>query len=220
MITEAKKTCIVLDLDDTLYKEYDYQTSGLKYIEKMILRLYGQDLKGRLLELRDQGVDDIFLEAVNFLHLPLSVKESFLMMYRFHEPDIALSIETKTFLKAILNDFKQVAILTDGRSITQRMKLKSLGLMDIPLFISEEWNSRKPESKRFNQIMQHYSACSHFFYIADNPSKDFVSPNALKWTSVCLRGNQKNVYSQDLVGINEKYLPDFFINSLSDIYKC
>ena len=40
MITNPKKTCLVLDLDDTLYKEYDYQTSGLKYIEEQVLELY------------------------------------------------------------------------------------------------------------------------------------------------------------------------------------
>ncbi len=40
MIINPKKTCLVLDLDDTLYKEYDYQTSGLKYIENQVLRLW------------------------------------------------------------------------------------------------------------------------------------------------------------------------------------
>ena len=61
MITNPKKTCLVLDLDDTLYKEYDYQTSGLKYIEKKILDLYDINIFGKLLDLRDQGVSDLFL---------------------------------------------------------------------------------------------------------------------------------------------------------------
>ena len=85
MITNPKKTCLVLDLDDTLYKEYDYQTSGLKYVEEQVLELYDVDLRGKLLELRDQGVNDIFLELTNILNIPSSIKDSFLMMYRYQE---------------------------------------------------------------------------------------------------------------------------------------
>jgi hypothetical protein len=62
MIINPKNTCLVLDLDDTLYKEYDYQTSGLKHIEDQVLRLYGINLNGKLLKLREQGVKDIYLE--------------------------------------------------------------------------------------------------------------------------------------------------------------
>ena len=220
MIINPKKTCLVLDLDDTLYKEYDYQTSGLKYVEDQVLSLYGVDLSGKLLELRDQGVDDIFLEVVKILKMPVSIKESLLIMYRYHKPDITLTLETKDFLKLVLNDFKHVVILTDGRSISQRLKLESLGLMKIPVFISEEWNSIKPDSKRFASIMEEYSTCGQFCYIADNPSKDFISPNALNWVSACLKGDQKNIHSQNIDRINKEYLPNFFINNLSDIYTC
>ena len=56
MIINPKNTCLVLDLDDTLYKILIIQTSGLKYIEDQVLRLYGINLNGKLLELREQGV--------------------------------------------------------------------------------------------------------------------------------------------------------------------
>ena len=220
MIINPENTCLVLDLDDTLYKEFDYQTSGLKYVEDQILNLYSVDFSGKLLDLRDQGVDNIFLKAVEILKMPVSVKESLLMMYRYHKPNISLTLETRNFVKSALNNFKNVVILSDGRSISQRLKLESLGLLKIPAFISEEWDLIKPENKRFVAIMNEYSDCSHFCYVADNPSKDFISPNALNWTSICLKGNQKNIHSQDIVKINKEYLPDFFINNLSDIYKC
>jgi len=220
MTINPKNTCLVLDLDDTLYKEYDYQTSGLKYIEDQVLRLYGINVTGKLLELRDQGVDDIFLELVNILKLPFLIKESFIMMYRYHKPDIVLTLETKNFIKSALSEFKYVVILTDGYSISQRLKIESLGLIKIPLFISEEWNSIKPDNARFVSIMEKYSTCSQFCYVADNPSKDFVSPNALEWISICLKGDKKNIHSQNIDKINKEYLPKFFINNLSDIYTC
>ena len=220
MIINPKNTCLVLDLDDTLYKEYDYQTSGLKYVEDQVLKLYNINLNGKLLKLRDKGVKDIYLELINILKLPVSIKESFIMMYRFHKPDIELTLETKIFIKSALSDFKHVVILTDGYSISQRLKVESLDLIKIPLFISEEWNSKKPDNARFVTIMEKYYTCNQFCYVADNPSKDFVSPNALKWTSICLKGDKKNIHSQNIDKINKEYLPKFFISSLNDIYTC
>ena len=220
MIINPKNTCLVLDLDDTLYKEHDYQTSGLTYIEDQVLRLYDINLNGKLLELRDQGVEDVYLELINILKLPVSIKESFIMMYRYHKPNIQLTLETKNFIKSALSEFKHVVILTDGYSISQRLKVESLGLINIPLFISEEWNSKKPDKVRFVTIMEKYNTCDQFCYVADNPSKDFVTPNALEWISICLKGDKKNIHSQNIDKINKEYLPEFFINNLSDIYTC
>ena len=220
MIINPKNTCLVLDLDDTLYKEYDYQTSGLKHIEDQVLRLYGINLNGKLLKLREQGVKDIYLELINIFKLPISIKESFIMMYRYHKPDIVLTLETKNFIKSALSNFKNVVILTDGYSISQRLKIESLGLIKIPLFISEEWDSIKPDNLRFISIMKKYKTCDQFCYVADNPSKDFVSPNTLKWTSACLKGDTKNIHSQNIDKINKEYLPNFYINNLNDIYEC
>jgi putative hydrolase of the HAD superfamily len=216
MITNHKKTCLVLDLDDTLYKEYDYQTSGLKFIEDKVRELYDIDLKGKLLNLRDQGNKDIFQELTNILQIPTSVKKSFLSMYRFHKPNIELTLDVKKFIKFALKEFRQVAILTDGRSISQRLKLESLNLLKIPTYISEEWNSTKPDDKRFIAIMHKYDNCSKFCYIADNPSKDFVTPNALNWQTIGLQKSTENIHPQTL-GLNKNYYPDLWIECLTEI---
>ena len=220
MITNPKKTCLVLDLDDTLYKEYDYQTSGLQYIERQVLQLYDVNLNGKLLVLRDEGVEDIFLELCGILNLPSYIKHSFLMMYRYHSPNIVLTLEVKEFIKSVLNNFGQIVILTDGRSISQRLKLMSLDLLKIPLFISEEWNSTKPDDKRFIAIMERYSNCNEFCYAADNPAKDFISPNALNWISICLKGDHKNVHSQIKNNIKDEHLPHYWVNQLEEINIC
>jgi putative hydrolase of the HAD superfamily len=220
MITNPKKTCLVLDLDDTLYKEYDYQTSGLKYVEEQVLKLYNVDLRGKLLELRDQGVNDIFLKLTNILNIPSSIKDSFLMMYRFHKPNIVLTSEAKKFIESALHNFGKVVILTDGRSVSQRMKLESLSLLKIPVFISEEWNSTKPDNKRFVTIMERYITCSKFCYIADNPSKDFIAPNDLDWISICLKGDRNNIHSQNKKNIKKEHLPHYWVDNLSEINIC
>ena len=220
MTTRVRDTCLVLDLDDTLYKEREYQTSGLRYVEKQIFNLYGVPLAGQLVDLRDQGVADVFAEATKILGVPTSVKQSFVMMYRYHSPDIGLTQDTSSFLQAAKCDFGALVVLTDGRSATQRMKLRSLGLADVPAYISEEWESEKPDQKRFKAIMAEFKHCSHFYYVADNPAKDFIAPNALGWTSICLKGDQRNVYSQSTDQLSDECLPSFYIRSLREVYKC
>lgn len=220
MIINPKDTCLVLDLDDTLYKEFDYQTSGLKYIEDQIFKLYKINLNGKLLELREEGVNDIFLELSKILKLPNTVKISFLSMYRYHKPKISLSIENKRFIDDALISFGQVVILTDGRSISQRLKLSALGLTEIPVYISEEWNSKKPDKKRFIAIMKKYSFLSQFCYIGDNPAKDFVAPNSLKWTSICLKGDKKNIHKQENQNISKENLPNYWVNNLNEVILC
>ena len=152
--------------------------------------------------------------------MPSSIKDSFLMMYRYHEPNISLTLMTKIFIETALHNFGKVVILTDGRSISQRLKLESLNLLKIPVYISEEWDSKKPDNKRFIAIMERYTACSKFCYVADNPSKDFIAPNALDWISICLKGDQNNIHSQDKNSIKEEHLPHYWVNNLSEINIC
>ena len=220
MIINPKETCLVLDLDDTLYKEFDYQTSGLKYIEDQVSKLYKINLNGKLLQLRQEGVNDIFLELSKILNLPNTVKNSFISMYRYHKPKISLSIENKKFLDHVLITFGQVVILTDGRSISQRLKISALGLTEIPVYISEEWNSRKPNNKRFIAIMKKYSFLSQFCYIGDNLTKDFIAPNSLNWTSICLKGDKTNIHKQAEKNIKKENLPNYWINNLNEIILC
>ena len=218
MTINPKTTCLVLDLDDTLYKEYDYQTSGLNYVERELSALYNIDLNNYLINLRDNGVNDIFLEIIHLLGLPLNIKESLLFLYRNHMPQTNLSKETMSFMKSIQHDFEQVAILTDGRSLSQRLKLKALGLADIPVYISEEWGSSKPDEKRFVSIMEKYQTCDLFCYIGDNPAIDFIAPNRLGWSTYCLKGNNQNIHSQSIKEIKKEFLPCHWLNNLSEFF--
>jgi len=215
---QANKTCLVLDLDDTLYFEVDYQTSGLQYVESQIRLLYGVEITGKLVELRDQGCKDVFAQACQLMGLPLSLKDTLIQLYRFHYPNICLSAETKFFLKKAKHEFSDLAILTDGRSVTQRLKLKALGLENIPCFISEEWGSAKPEKKRFLEIQREFTHCSDFCYVGDNPSKDFVAPNELDWVTVGLKGSLRNIHSQSVNGLDANFLPDFWITQLEQFF--
>ena len=124
----------------------------------------------------------------------------------------------ENFQQALKKQFpgaQGIVILTDGRSITQRLKIAALGLEKYPVYISEEWNSEKPCEKRFQAIMAEHPA-QQYIYIGDNPQKDFLAPN-MGWLTVGLRGDKQNIHSQKIDGLVEDYLPAVWIGGLVEI---
>ncbi|MGH8372791.1 MAG: HAD family hydrolase [Gammaproteobacteria bacterium] len=214
-------TFVVFDLDDTLYEESEYQSSGLFAVAKIINRAYGNDLKQKILEWKTAGVRDIFSEVCRELGLPASAKEGFIWTYRLHKPTIKLSINARETVNLIENGSAGIAILTDGRSISQRLKLSALGLLEYPLYISEEWGSEKPELDRFEEIQRRHPART-YVYVGDNPSKDFKAPNQLGWETIGLRGNDKNIHLQTVDGLPSAYHPKLWISKLEELrdYLC
>lgn len=213
---ELSDTVVVLDLDDTLYKEADYQDSGLREICDWIESLYGKDIRENLFVRKNEGEKDLLGAACALTGLPPTVKESLLWVYRLHRPNIQLNSGTREALSRIQASSKMLAILTDGRSVSQRLKLKVLGLAHLPVYISEEFASAKPMPERFNRIMSDWPA-QHYIYVGDNPAKDFVAPNKLGWTTFCLRGDSRNVHAQDPGDYPLAMAPSKWITDLSEI---
>ncbi len=205
-------TVFVFDLDDTLYQEADYRESGLREICLWLHEYCRKSIVAQLNILAAQGEDDLLSAACRLASLPESAKESLLWIYRLHVPKIQLKESVKQTIQ-YFESVAQVAILTDGRSITQRLKLKALGLSHLPVYISEDYNSEKPHPLRFQKIMQDMPA-QHYVYIADNPKKDFFAANTLGWTTIGVKGNEKNIHSQRVDGISSEYLPMRWIDDL------
>lgn len=200
---------LVFDLDDTLYQEFDYQTSGIVFVSQQLETLYGVSIKDKLLEWRAKGCNDLWQKSAKFLNLPESVAEQMLWMYRLHTPDIQLSMEVFDLLNTLKSLVKKLVILTDGRSISQRQKLSALGLQDLPVYISEEHQSYKPSPKSFLAIMSAYKAKT-YVYIGDNPKKDFLAPNQLGWKSIGLV-NSSAIHNQHYDHLSSVYHPSFWI---------
>jgi putative hydrolase of the HAD superfamily len=209
---DAQKTVVVFDLDDTLYYEHEFHLSGFNAIY-MRLRDIFPDIEKKEVGLSD---NDLLDEICKAYQLPSSVKESLLWLYRLHLPAISLSESTRDVLRQIERSCKSVAVLTDGRSITQRQKLKALGLLHLPIYISEEHGSEKPSPDRFLQIMRDFPA-EAYIYVGDNPRKDFYAPNLLGWTSIGLLGDGKNIHPQNLPGLSKDYLPTIWISNINDL---
>lgn len=216
VVTLDKSVFVVFDLDDTLYKEDDFHESGLNAVSRLVLRNYQIDINSFTLQCKSDGVKDIFASVCEKLKLPLETKESLLWAYRLHIPNISLDSSVDALLKELQRRVQGIAILTDGRSITQRNKLESLGLRHIPIYISEEWSSLKPSPLRFKLIMENFPA-TKYIYVGDNPKKDFKAPNDLGWSTIGLKDNGRNIHSQCLDGFTSDYLPDVWIDELEEI---
>lgn len=215
---KASNTCLVLDLDDTLYLEYLYQQSGFDAVELALKDLFGIKLDYSLNEL-SRVYKDVFGKVCEIYRLPIGLKPELINIYRYHTPKIKLSDDVENFVNLASRSFNAVAILTDGRSITQRLKLHSLGLLHFPLYISEEWDSVKPDSKRFNAIQKKYPDCETFCYVGDNVKKDFIAPNSLGWFTVGVRDNGFNIHQQSLDDLPESNLPTVWLDNVADLIK-
>ena len=206
---------LVFDLDDTLYKEIDFYRSGIKkviqYIELNLGLEISFEVKKRAL------ISSRFVDYLCEVYLLSDeTKIDLLNVYRSHVPNITLDEEVAGVISRAEKYAKDFIILTDGRSVTQRNKIKSLGLEHCKLYISEEFESEKPDLKRFQLIEQKYPNCI-YFYIGDNIEKDFIAPNLLKWVTIGLRDNGKNIHKNANKSFPKINLPKFWINSLSEL---
>lgn len=211
-----KDILCVFDLDDTLYQERDYFASGMHAVSRLVQDLYGADVSLCLSEWSREGVDDLFGTLCDHLSLPHSVKDSFIWCYRLHSPKLCLKDDVLLVIDQLNSRTKGIVILTDGRSISQRLKLKELGLLHFPLYISEEYSSEKPELLRFELIQKELQA-ARYLYVGDNPSKDFWAPNMLGWQTVGIRSQGLNIHSQHNQSPDPTFRPDIWLDSLDQL---
>jgi len=211
----AKNKCLlVFDLDDTLYKEVDFLQSGYQFIcdQFQLDQQVAQQMLQGYFERKN-----VFQELIDQYRLPVSLIE-LIEMYRLHEPNISLDPSTKSTLDDLFQmDYVALALLTDGRSITQRNKIKALGLETYfkEIVISEEFGSEKPNPANYLYFSEKYPDF-HCYYIADNVQKDFISPNRLGWTSICLKDKGKNVHTQNK-NVPSSHLPHYTITDLCEL---
>lgn len=209
-------TVFVFDLDDTLYKEADYHISGVQAVSRKFQQVYGVDPEPYLQAKIEDGETDIWGSLCNHFQLPATVKDSLIWEYRLHTPNIQLPDSTKSLLRWLEEKSAGVAILTDGRSVTQRLKINALGLNHLPIFISDEYGQIKPDPLRFKSI-EHQYPNKNYIYIADNLSKDFLAPNDLGWKTFGLKNDGRNIHPQNITNFDQPYLPDYWLLELEEL---
>ena len=213
-----KSRVVVFDLDDTLYKEQDYLQSAYREIAAVVESRYGvsRDIFDQMLHWWQKG-DNVFQQLIDTYKLELTIDE-LLTIYRSHIPTIRLDDTIRNLLDR-LHQHSVLGIITDGRSMTQRHKVDALGLSayidEQDILISEETGYEKPSDEPFRQIMEHHPSRT-YYYIGDNPAKDFEAPNRLGWTTICLLDDGRNIHRQDF-SLPLQMLPQYRISQLTEI---
>jgi putative hydrolase of the HAD superfamily len=178
--------CVVFDLDDTLYDEIDYVRSGFRAVAIAVRQRYNADCEALLQErLETRLLSDAFQHAALDLNLPADAPAFMRETYRAHEPSIRLRAGLGNLLAGLRSRDGVLGCITDGRGLTQRAKLRALGMQatfDVVL-VSEETGHAKPDPHNFEEMMRQVQA-SRFCYVADDPMKDFIAPNALNWQTI------------------------------------
>lgn len=212
-----KNTHIVFDLDDTLYKEINFVKSSYIFINNYLKSRFGIDLSTEIDICIKKKIN--FFDFINSKIIPqkkLSI-EKYLELYRFHFPTLSLPDETKQFLDELITRRIEFSILTDGRSISQRNKIHSLGIYDIAknIIISEDTGFEKPDLYNF-KLIENLNKNKKFIYIGDNTSKDFIAPNALNWHTICLLDDGRNIHKQNF-DLEDKFMPKSKISKLTEL---
>ncbi len=215
-LTLKPNSFFVFDLDDTLYPEIEYLESAYKFIANKIEPIAGENMYDEMLRryyLKENVFEWVVSRCerrsanINISHL--------LNLYREHEPAIKLNAGTKHLLDVLKEKNIPAGLITDGRSVTQRNKLKSLGLLNYfkEVIISEEFGSEKPDEKNYLFFEDKYSG-SDFFFIGDNTSKDFIVPLKLGWVTICIKNKGRNIHHQNLT---EGQIPNIILSSFEEL---
>ena len=220
---------ICFDLDDTLCKEIDYLKSAYREIAEYAaehcrgcsdpVSVLAHKAYDVMLAAYQEG-QNAFDVLNSFLGLDLPIAD-YLYIYRNHKPKIALCEDVDRTLDALKAEGVRIGLITDGRSVQQRNKIKALGLgrwiENADIVVSEEIGSEKPALANYEYFMNRYPECQDFTYVGDNPRKDFIAPNALGWITICLMDDGRNIHRQDFTSTPAQALPKKTIESLKDL---
>ncbi|MDG2007456.1 MAG: HAD family hydrolase [Alphaproteobacteria bacterium] len=211
------KCCIVFDLDDTLYNEVEFIKSGYRYINKLVKKQFGIQIKytpnkKQLIQSKTHIQFYIKKNKINFLS-----EIEILGLIRNHKPTIKLSSHVLGLLSKLKKKNVTLCIVTDGRSITQNNKVNSLSLRDYfdYISISEEIGFEKTNQIVFKKIMEKFPK-TRYFYIADNENKDFIAPKKLNWLTIGIRNKSNRIHKINFN--NSKNLkPHIYYDNINEI---
>lgn len=185
-------TVIVFDLDDTLYLERDYVRSGFRATGAWLEDMAGlSGLEECCLALFESGcrtrIFDIALEELEVRNAGTIVPQ-LVEIYRGHRPQIALTEDADRYLGQ-RRDGKRYALITDGIAETQAAKVQALGLYERigHVICTGAWGPGfgKPHPRAFEAVEAwSESSGDSLVYVADNATKDFVTPRARGWRTV------------------------------------
>ena len=195
----ARTRAVVFDLDDTLYPEREFAFSGYEAVAGAFADRLGAsaaDLAARMGELFDtphrRRVFNTILAEAGVVQADVdALVAEMIAAYRSHAPRIRLHPDADAALSRLRGGCC-LGLISDGPLEMQRNKVGALGLTSRleEIILTDEWGEEfwKPHPRAFEEMSRRLGvpprAC---IYVADNPAKDFIAPNALGWGTVFIK---------------------------------
>ena len=192
---------LVFDLDDTLYLESDFVSSGYRAVARHIAKQHGCRVREVFHTMMSvfvtQGREHVLpVIQRRFLgdKIPLS---ELVEVYRSHTPRIRLLQGYGELLNRLGKSYK-LGLITDGLPEVQKRKVHALGLEQKMERIIYTWEygveKQKPHSQPFNLMME--CLCSNpltTLYIGDSLEKDSKGAHGvgMKCIQVLVPGEQR-----------------------------
>ena len=216
-------SAMVFDLDDTLYPERAYAFSGFADVATRFKSVLGNQVKSSALmrALFDTehraGVFDEVLSQKG-LSGDAELLAGMIDTFRTHRPMIALHADADAAL-ARLAPAHKLGIITDGPAAQQSAKVTALRLAPRvhEIILTDELGPgfAKPHPRSFEIIARRLAVdTAECVYVADNPTKDFVEPNALGWVTVRIV-RPDGIYRDAIVA--DDGVPQHVISSLDEL---
>ena len=207
---------VIFDLDDTLYPEKQYVSSGYKAVAKLLGEETYADRLWKYFERGSQAIDELLIELDC-----LEKKEECLKVYREHMPKITLYEGVSEMIQKLRTSKIKVGIITDGRVLGQKNKIIALGLNEMvdDIIITDELGGvqfRKPCDIAFRILQCKWGIpFEQLIYVGDNMNKDFFAPKVLGMVSI-LVNNENGLYynksSDNYTGITVKNISEVIKN--------
>ncbi len=220
---DAVNDAIVFDLDDTLYPEREFAFSGFDVVARVFSdRLSATfDLASHMRTLFDSEhrhrVFNVVLNEIG-VDTPEPIVREMIETFRTHRPAIGLHDDALRAIERFRGSHK-LGVITDGYAVTQHGKVAALKLTSRvdAVIVTDDWGREfwKPHRRAFEEMERllgtRGNQCT---YVADNPDKDFVAPNALGWRTVMI-AREGGVYVDAAVADGGE--PDQRITSLDQL---
>jgi len=225
---------VLFDLDDTLYPEREFVTSGFRWVSHVVktTMLSHELLFDAMMRLWQEDRRNVFDRLVE-MYGPLGNQravpggaglnnhsvDALVACFRCHPPSISLYPDAAEALAVLRGRGYLTGIITDGLEDVQRRKVESLGLsalMDLILYTDSLGPDQlywKPSAHAFSLALDAFRlAPGEACYVADNPAKDFVGPREMGLMTVrVVRAN--GIYRD----VTPTACPDVVVDSLSSM---
>ena len=211
------------DLDDTLYDEETYVSSGFMEVAGFLSELVPNSPSSTeihemlMLILKESGRGKVFDTILNQFGIANEgLVHTLLYIYRTHSPiDLVIPDELQLIIRDLQNFGVTTGIITDGTHVTQNQKLNRLRPQikwDVQVCTDvlgvKNWKPSKTPFIVARNLIR--NEIKRWFYLGDNENKDFAGAAKAGFTTLWWNPDHR-VLSDNLVA------PDYQITTYSEL---